>query len=582
MNKAKKGKIDLTIRAHRALPSVHKVSVVKGEGTKDFQFPKNLAERVIERIKKEKPKVKETKDATEDGAGETFLFRKGGLWDIIRPAVPKVRDADFQALITGADAIQRLMVERQFDSLMDQLFGEMESSAKWAITNMDVRFRPAIADHQRQVATLRQKVEEALPLVLKELAKRNPKVPVQALLQHAVEMLMQELAPILQVLSIYTTVFRQYQDGRFARKLQAINQYMKSCFDLVHNAELPTSSFKVGDVLLAGFGGPGLGTIPGSRGPIGMHLLLVPLDMQDWLSVSLPLLSHESRHQIFSDIVGLEEEVQAVLKTAITKACAPTGTVKLKNERTKVGRQMLDTKDLLIKLMTDCIGEIDADLGGGVLFTGPAYLHAMLLSFPAMLIRGGRVKDAKQLLRPSSVYNLVAQEDGTVTLEFEAHPPDWIRTHIVAAGLELVGYKSDADKLRKLADDAVGEVPEAITWADESGKSSSIISIAAVDIKAIALIVAKTIMYEPLKALNGKKLSDIVMWTPERQAKVDMLSALQLVDKAELPKDQGTILPTYVGAAAATSFWQAVRTMDPLKFLPKLEETTLKMLEALR
>src|SRR5262249_46450544 len=156
---------------------------------------------------------------------------------------------------------------------------------------------------------------------------------------------------------------------------QAINKYMASCFHLFQTGDLdsakpqwqlPTSSYKYGDVLLSGLGGPGLGTIPAGKGPIGMHLLLMPLDMQDWLSIAFALLSHESRHQIFSDVKGMEEELQSVLKNAISRAVNGGG-IKLSGTRTRLGRYTVDTSDLLIKLMADCIGEIDADLSGGLL-----------------------------------------------------------------------------------------------------------------------------------------------------------------------------------------------------------------------
>jgi hypothetical protein len=579
--KEKIEKIDLTIRSHGVLGSRHKVSVVKGEGSKDFQFPDDLVQRAIERAKGTVIKAPEADSDTTGGAGDSFLFGRG-LWDVIKPAVPKVPNPDFQALIGGSDSIQRYMVQRQFDALMEQLFGEMEGSAKSAAATFPARFLPAIADHQRQVSTLRSKVEEALPEVVKEVARRNPGVPVSELLQASADILLQELAPLLSVLGIYTSVFRQYQDGRFTRKLEALNQYMSSCFRLVMTPDLPTASFKVGDLLLSGFGGPGLGTIPAARGPIGLHLLLVPFDMLDWLSVGRPLLAHESRHQLFSDIRNLETEMQKALKDAIIKACAPGGGVKLTTAKTKVGRYSVDTRDLLIKLVADCIGEIDADIGGGVLFTGPAYLYSMLLSFPAMLIRNGRVKDAKQLLRASSVYNLIPQADGSAALEFESHPPDWIRTHIVAAALDEIGFTAEADKLRELADAAVGQMPEFIKWTDADGKSSTVVSLSAKDIKAIAPTVAKTLIRAPLPSLNNKSTGDVVMWTPARQAKVDLLTATLLAGKSTIPSDQGDILPTYVGAAGAKAYWEAVHNQDGMTFLPQLEENTLLMLETLR
>ena len=651
MSSSKK-KIDLSVGRHTLMPAACHMPKIPGVGNRDLKFPNDLAERTVRKAKGRngvvKPDAPTPKGTTRTTAAERRAYSQqaehvadslrgggmpaadvdkvigaykkalpkvvgllqrtygsqqlrtgssgslggGALWDIIKPAiVANLPDPDFQALVNGADAIQRRMLSRQFDEVMEQIFGELEDTAAWAVDNMPQPLRQPIADHQRQVSELRKQVEDALPKVVAELAKRNPGVPAGALVKHAVQMLAKELGPIVGVLNLYSAAFAQYRSGRFNDQLAAINQYMEACYRLWINGDvegtgapatpqIPMSSLTVGDKLMAMVGGGGLGTIPGAKGPVGLSLLMYPLDMLDWICLSLCLNSHEGGHQIFADIKGFEPEMMAAVAADI-KANEASKKLLLSSVSTAVGRTKVPTRDLITKMITDCIGEIEADVAG-VLVNGPAFLYGMLLSFPAMLIREGTVKDAKQLLRSSSVYMTETQDDGSSKLEFEPHPPDYIRAYLVAAMVEEIGYKPEADQLRALADKAVGTLPTALTWEDADGQSKTVISIATADIKAIAPVVAKTLIRTKLKCLNGKSLSDVVCWNAKRQAKAVALKNILLAGGSDIPKDIGSVYPTLVGSAAALAYWEAVHLQDANVVLPKLEENVLKMLAALR
>jgi hypothetical protein len=256
-------------------------------------------------------------------------------------------------------------------------------------------------------------------------------------------------------------------------------------------------------------------------------------------------------------------------------------TLQLTSRLTAIGRSRVNTQDLIVKMVTDCIGEIEADVAG-VLTNGPAFLAGMLLSFPAMLVREGRVKDTKQLLRTSSVYMMEPQTDGSVALEFAPHPPDYIRAHLVAAMVEELGFSAEANAFRKLADKMVGKLPESLTWEDAAGESKTVISIKVADIKAIAPVIAKALVRTTLKSLGGKSLGDLVMWKRDKQqTKADALKALLLAGKSDIPTDIGSVYPTLVGSAAALAYWEAVHSQDGNDVLPGLEENVLKMLEAI-
>lgn len=602
MSTPKKKKIDLGVTEHSLFGTpIHRVPVVaKGTGSRDIEFPDDeaLVKETLKKAKGKRGKIKVTKEAAEPASGKDgLLFRRGvgslgSLWDIIRPVpvVPKMRDADYDALLSGADAIQRRMVARQYDDLMEQIFGELVDTATWGVNNMPADLRPPLEDHLRQVLKLRAQVEKALPMIVAELAKRNPGVPASAILKHAIEMLAEQLSPIVSILRVYSAALGQYRSGRYARQLRCINTYMESCYRLWTNGDvdgthpdappqIPLSSLTVGMRLMSMIGGPGLGTIPGANGPVGLSLLMYPLDMLDWISMSLTLNSHESGHQIFADIKGFEPEMQRVVQKAVVSAVR-SSTLQFQTPTSMVVGNRVPTHELVVKMITDCIGEIEADVAA-VLVNGPAYLYGMLLSFPAMLVREGRVKDAKQLLRTSSVYMLEPQDDGTAKLEFEPHPPDYIRAYLVAAMVEEMGYKADADLLRKLADQMVGKTPSVLTWEDASGESKDVITIKVADIKVVAPVVAKALMRTKLPQLGDKSLSDLVMFGPKQHVKAVALKNNLLAGKSDIPFEMGSMYPTLVGSGVAMAFWEALHGKDGNVVLTELEENTLKMLEKL-
>ena len=354
-----KSKLDLTIKPHKVLPERCGTVVVKGEGNKDYQFPDHFVGRVLGRTRR--PRLLSPPSITVPGASKFFLPQAGGFWDFIKPAVAKVDDSNFQGLIDGADIIQKRIISRQSDFLMERFFGDMQETALLASKQMDSRYQGAIADHQRQVKSLRQQVEKAFPQLVKELAQRNAGVPVPVLMQHALQMLAQELSPIIGVLSIYTDAFRQRLSGRYERMLKALDFYMEENFLFWQTGSLdmalagaavptlPTSSFNVGDVLLSFFGGEGLGTVPGSKGPIGLHLLMLPFDMQGWMPPGLPLCNHESRHQIYHDVKGLERDQQLALRSALI-AGAKSSAFTLSTEKVRIGRFSAPLLDLIVKI----------------------------------------------------------------------------------------------------------------------------------------------------------------------------------------------------------------------------------------
>jgi hypothetical protein len=598
--------IDLSVKRHGYFSTRDSMTWVPGVGEKFYLFPDKLADKVLDNPAAKKPikgsliarRLRAKRHlAAQDaivatGAKQTleamFQVGKNHIFELVKQQAADIQsgkstdeqlDADYRALVNGASLIQHLIIQRQYDVALESFFGNMDAVAQQGVEQLPEKYRQKLLDHQEQLGLLRGQVLEAFPKVVSDLASRNPGVPVHVLVEHAVEMIAEELKPLLQVLALYTTTIQQYLGGKFSKMLHGINAYMEALFHL--GKGLPLSTFKTGDVVLTGFVGGGLGTIPAGKGALQLHLLLVQLDMQDWTGPAIPLFGHEWGHQKFSDVPGYEEEITKAVADACRNA-VDSGKVKLRNEKTKLGRNVVSSLDLEIKAITDGIGEIDAD-GIAALLHGPSFLFTMLYSFPAMLIRGGEIKDAKKLLRTSSVYSLKEQKDGSKVLEFEPHPPDWIRVYIVAAMLENIGFKSEAERLRKLADKIVGEVPDVLTWTDAEGQSKTVVQIPSADIQALAATIAEAILRTKLKCLGGKSNADIICFTPEMQEVVEEIVAALLKGESKLPKlperfKQKVIWENFVAAAGAKSFWDASDKGEPAEFLKTLQVNLFSMI----
>jgi len=531
----------------------------------------------------------------------------------IIPRLPdEPSDALGKTLIKGATGLQGNMVSRQLDGLVYENFGTDIGTLHWVLNGgvMPKRYHSGADSLAKQFEVLTPRFKEAIIGLLKELHKRNPEVPQSTLLKHAVELLNEQLAGFRFISKVYCDSFAQYRDGVYSKELMAINFFYEQAAALFKRVDpdspgkkpegLESIMYQVGDVYLARFTTMSLATIPGSKGPIGIHALQMPFDFQDILAIMLPLLAHEFRHNLFADVKGLEDEMRSVLRSAIIED-HKSGKLKFGSETMMLGSQQVSTRDLMIKLMVDSIGEIDADIAGGVLFSGTSYLYNMMLSFPAMLVRGTPLSQAKKLLRTESSYRLVPQDDGSHALVFEPHPPDYIRAYIVAAGLEEIGFKAEADECRRLADFAVGTpLPTHITWVDgggeheegegeeggaESKKQDMVIAFTVEDIKAVAPTVARAIIRAKLKSLGGRSTLDMVDWNAAREAKVQKLADVLVAGKSEVPSDIGSVYATYVGAAATLAYWRLLHNsgadVDASEVAKAVTANAMKMIASL-
>lgn len=593
---------------------------VAGKGENDFPFPspEDLVKRSLKRAAREAAnkrkrdrkagktsKVSDTNISTANTpADDDAPANNGLLGKIVIPATVKVVPAGQtresyttgQTILHGADGFQSLMMSRQFDGYYEERFGDMGAIISWGINNMQAKYQPVVKSLDRQLGKLRVSYMKALPKLVEELAKKNPKVHIMAVMQKAVQLIDRELAPILYVLNVYAESIKQTRDGRFTRELDAVEVFFEDAFNLytvgdIHcrpegspaPKQLPTETYSVGDIFMPRVTASGLATLPGARGPVGANALQVPFEMLDILMLVLPLLGHEARHNVYHDVKGLEDESLAVVEKAIRDAHA-AGTIKFVSDEMEVGEDKVPTIDMVVKLYCEWLGEIDADVVGGVLFSGQAFGDNMIMSFPAMMVRNGKVSEKENLLRNESRFNLHPQKDGSVALAFEEHPVDFVRVKIVAATEEELGFSKSAARLRELADFMVGDkLPEDVIYKDAEGKVDLVIKFKTADLVAVAPVVVKAIIRTPMQSLAGKSNGDLVMWNDKRQAKVEALARILATGASTLPTDQGSIFATYVGAAATNAYLQLVEgKMDPAAAAHLVNNSALKMVAGLR
>jgi hypothetical protein len=612
------------------LPSGHNFDVIKGTGNKDFPFPELevIIKGSLKRAAGPKKRVRKSKAAA--AAEKPVDSAKGELVSklaesTIAPAdlakliktnqvlpAGQTRDTyeDGRVMLEGADGLQALMISCQFDALYESRFGRMRESVAKARIKLPGKYVAAIDSLGRQRDKLEDSYRQALPEVIDGIGQQNPGAPVNAVVQKAIEVLDAELEKIIYILQVYTDCFDQMGESKYANVLWSIIFFFEQTHRLYWGGDLENSSAPValrsgdehvGDVFLARVTDTGLATIPGTAGPVGAHAAQVPFDMLPFIPINLPLFGHEARHNVYHDVysgnITLEAEQRANLRRDILAATAavvpgaaasPAATVSriaLSAATYRVGGTDIPAAELIAKIGVDWIGEIDADFVGGVLFNGPAFGENMVMSFPAMMVRDGKVSQKRNLLRLESVFYLTKQKDGSTALEFEPHPIDYVRVHYVAAALDEIGFHAAATKLRQLADFAVGDdLPTEVTFRNAAPKSKMVITMPVKDLLAIAPVIARTLIRTPLKSQNGKSCADLVMWTQKRQEKVEKLADILADDRNDLPTDIGHIFASYIGAAATLAYLKLVREkkMEASKAALMVSKNAFIMLDKLR
>lgn len=565
--------------------------LIPGTGDKNYRFKSvdDIVRGALERAKKfDRPKSQHALPAKQSGKIEgAKRITSSPKRNTLKPTNDQQR-----SLLAGAKGMQKAMLDRQLDSLMDRVFGDIVGAISYAKNNPIQKLEAVVQSLDHQLVGLIERYKLALPQIAVELARRHPDVDSDEIVSNAIEVLNEELAQILYILRVYSDSLAQRRDKEYGEELAVIEFFYQTLFTLFNNLDpvqdkqtsapkIPMKSFKIGDVYLARFTGEGLATRPGARGPVGAHALQVPYEFIDVLALTLGLLPHEFEHNWFYDVEGLKEEKLANLQNALEEAYT-SGALKLRQKTVKVGDQEVSAIDMIIKIMSDNLGEIDAD-AAAILAQGPAYVINMLFNFPAMIMRHEPLEKTSRLLRIDSEFNFAPVENGQEgenTIVFAPHPPDYLRVLINSHAVSLLGFDQAASECKTLAGFAVGKLPRQIVWNDENGSKIQV-KVSTADLEAAGAIVVDSLINTKMVSMGNRSMRDLLNWTQKSQDKAEAIASAIEAGESKLPTNAGTLRATHVAAGVTIAYSNLLkqdRKQDPMVVAKKVSRQAMSMI----
>lgn len=491
-------------------------------------------------------------------------------------------------LRVAAGTLAEILDDGRFLAVIARQFDSFKGAVNWALGknaegkyNTPPKYHPVARSLKMHLDKLEDIYGEALPRVMQFLAAQYSNASESELLDAAVAVLNEQLTEILYVLSIWTDSFAQRRDGMY-NELEYIHFLLEESLRLILKGGGKTHVYHVEDVFMARYSDQDPATIPAGRGPVGAHAVEVPHYFRPVLLQEGPLFAHEFDHDVYEDVENLRDNsIEAVVNRL--KRDDKAGKFKFSQSHVMLGKQKVRMIDVIIQVCAQTLSETHADVAGGILLTGEAYVYCMLSTFGAFNMRGRSPFGANRLLRHSSVFGVT--EEGE--LGFEPHLPDYIRAIFCAAALEAIGFHEEALDCKRLARQAAGRpLPEFIVWRnfDPKSKFQFEIKIPVADLEQVAPAVADAIINAKLPALGGQSHGDLINWNRHRQDKVDALVAILLQGKSDIPWELGDWHPTYVVAACAKASWAVVKdgSLPPKAAILEVETGGRRMMEAVK
>jgi hypothetical protein len=490
------------------------------------------------------------------------------------------------------------MQNSQYAAIVNEKIDPLRRAVQDARSFMAAHYKDGNESVLKQLEAKSALYGRALHRVLSAVAAEFASVPVEILVNLSVEAIDQVLIQFDWVLGLWSEAVMQLKDEKYSRQLQVVIQVLEQIFRLFLTGDLKglcdagcqerlkLRSFTTKDSFLSMVGPYGLATMPGAPyGPLKFHILLYPAYMWDLLALYLGLVPHEVGHNILTDTDGLEEEyrdkVPAMLKLGYQKGldgADQNGAILLPSQTVQIGKQHIQTIDLLVKAVLDTFTEIFADVSG-MLSIGPSFLLDMIMTFGAMRSEGNALR-THRYISSQSVYTvqMIDQEHAAIILE--VHPPDTARAEICLEVLRALGMLAEEDYCRKRVDQLAGyPLEEQYKWTNDD--SSVEIKLDVATWRAILPVLVTAIIDTPMKALGDNSLRQLVNWSPERQAMALRIASNLVAGKADLPTDIGTIYHTHIIAAAVQAAWDLADRGDhvSLHALPMINKLTIEMLE---
>lgn len=503
-------------------------------------------------------------------------------------------EAPGNVLRIAVGTLAHIMEMGRDEAALARTFDPLRGRVNWALYHMPAHLHPE--KYKDTAESLRDQLDklidverQAVPRMKQFLKAQFPRASEEEILDAAISLLNEQLRDILTVLSIWTEAFAQLSDGLYPQ-LAYLQFMLAQSLRLFQTGDagtglqpgIKTEAFHLDDLFMARYSDQGPAAIPGSRGPVGAHMIMTPMYERRISIIDLPIYGHEFFHLFYFDAKGLADEKTAVVLKAIQDD-GSKGRYKFQSEYQMLGKQKVPTLQLMIQLFGQTLSEMTADVVGGVSLTGEAYAYSVLSVFGAFNIGSDSAILANWLLSSSSIYGIGPNAE----LVFEEHLPDIVRILAIAAVLENRGFPKEAREIEKLAEQSAGvPMPEYVTWRNFNPNSpfKFEIKLAISDLKQVMATVIETILDAKLNALNGASLSDLVNWTCKRQEKVNALVANLLKGSSEIPWEMGDFFAPYVAAAANKALWTLWKsgTMPPLMATDFIELHARKMMDQLR
>jgi len=467
-----------------------------GGGKANYEFPdmQTLVAAALAEADKpsfELPKVRITKNRHyEINVGvlrqlDPMAFPVPPIYRFVRAEAPKAKVSDERLL---AHDLANVMIDGLFDQPVHQFFaGDFQ-------TLVDDKHLLApeyheIADSLRdQLEPAQEQVIQALPLVMTELRTRNPDASTGQLYQGALQLIGQQLAPILSTIQLWTTGFRQSLDPKLTNALRLVRAMVESNLFLVLTGNLkldeiekagdikqqiPTINVSVGDVVLPvliGAFDSGPAVIPmatGALGPRGGHLAFVPWNLIKVLPLIVAIYMHETGHLLQSVIKNFMETYAKLIADTIHGA-----KIVFDEEFVMIGTQKVPAVDFWTMVFIGQFPEINAD-DWGIRTSGPAaFIREFAMYVSAMTeVSVGSMDKVDHVLRMGSSYKLVQTKDGKVMIKLEPHPHDGPRIGEVQADFaDQMGYPAEAAYAKAFAASESGADQKRITWVGQVPK----------------------------------------------------------------------------------------------------------------
>ncbi len=464
-------------------------------------------------------------------------------------------------LFLAAGGLSASMHAGRFEEHLAPIFDPSQGIEDWAAKHMPAKYQETVESlrfHWAEIKKLFVGDEErahfhvlgALPSVMHAVSANFPGASEEQVISLSVNVISGALRQIMSVLEMWDSSFAQQRDGKYF-ELMYLTYSLEQAFKLM-TAGAETMVMHVGDIYMPRYSGGGPATIPGARGPLNAHLMMVPFNMRGSLLINMPVFYHEFRHDVFADVPLMHEQMAEAVIDAIDSNAKHFN---LSTKTITIAGQKVAMLDLIRQIFVQTLTETDADVAGGVLFTGPAFGFSLISLFSALNSAEENLLTTDALLRSDGYFEV--DNDGEFVVG--VHMPDYPRAYVVAEAMNQLGFTAAAGELRLLADQAAGDTkPTMVTWHNVNHDDRRFrfkIEVPFADLMEVAPVVVDAIMNTPLECLGNRSMRDLVFFDDAKQSKVEELTANLQNGFYSFRADIGDVHPNYVGAAAFMAYW---------------------------